>query len=698
MNSVVVESLQSGQLWSNTVASVAPCTHGFPLVVQTLTVFEGLQQCAEKALQEFTADDHKWIERLSILTKKLPLSSVQAIDADSVFCRGGGGHPIFAGLYIERQLHSYRWLPTSVGPASSSECFLRFASRRLISSGITGEELGDRLLPYVVVDNIEDLGRLQSLGVETLDDVESAPIAALIRCLLVLGERLASQWGQHEILKSPGRWRLVRGAIQEVYRRLNQHEAELDFPHGIKFAIRTLEGVKFSTTPIYYAEPGSAIERAFIGMVPLFDADRPYARLFEQIPITRLLSSGEGGTVEESLVTEAESKPVISLRDEIVNKLAPFLLAPIIARSEKQKDIETVVRRLRERFEVKASKRLTVSFSLIGKPGVQLSVDFPKFYLQRRIMPREGAVEEAHYVLYVVGSGNDSVALLDADALGQELVPIFFVDRVSEDLAGLFPRIACRYHQVSGKLDEMQDFLHYQLGISREAQDSAMAIILGDITKVGPVSAPPPLPVKIITPQVVPKEQQEVVQQTLSKHQQTLDQQLTRLLQPLVSIGSTGVPTLSGGTEFIGHSSQVGRTVGITVEQQNRGKRGEEEIKRRLQLSGGWAGFSFVADKREQNCGYDFLCLMGERQVEVEVKTFTIDGRVVVTASELHAATASRGDYYLVGVLDDGKPENEWRTFMISDPIQVLLSTGDFDIEATLHASASDVFEIDSNG
>ncbi|MCL0058494.1 DUF3883 domain-containing protein [Dehalococcoidia bacterium] len=700
MNSVVVKNLQSEQLWSNTVASVAPCGHGLPWVAQTITVLEGLQQCAEKALQEFAADDPHWRWRLWALAKKLPLTTIQEINADSAFCRGGGGggHSIFVGRYIERQLDGYPWLPTSLGPVSSSECFLRFVSRRLISSGLTGEELGDKLLPYVVVDNIDDLARLQGFGVEILDDVESASPAALIRCLVILGERLASNWGQQEILKSPSRWRLLRGAIQEIYRRLNQYETGLGFPDGIKYVIRSPEGVKLSPVPIYYADPGSAIEQAFIGMVPLIDADRPYARLFEQIPVTRLLSSGEGKTVEESLVTEGEAKPLLNLRDEIVNKLAPFLLAPIVAKSEKQKDIETIVRRLRERFEVKACDRLTVSFSLIGMPGIQRSVDFPRFYLQRRIVPREGAVEEAHYILYVAGSARDSVAFLDADALGQELAPIFFVDRVSEDLAGLFPRIAYRYQQLNGKLDEMRDFLHYQLGISREAQDSAMAIILGDVTKVGPISTVPPLPVKIITPQVEPTEQQDVVQQTVGRHQQTLSQQLTRLLQPLASTGPVAVPGPSPSMVFIGDPGQGRRAGVITAEQQNRGKRGEEEIKRRLQLPGGWAGFSFVADKREEDCGYDFLCAMGERQVQLEVKTFTIDGRVVVTVPELRAAAASRGDYYLVGVLDDGKPESEWHTFIISNPIEVLLSRGDFDIEATLHASASDIFGIDSNG
>jgi len=696
-NKAVVKTILGEQLWGSTVKNAASCPHGFPKVMQTLTILEGLQQCAEKAAEEFGSDEPNWVRRLWALARQLPLSDIRELDTDSAFCRGGrgGGHVIIAGQYIDQQLRTHRWLPTSLGPANSSECFLRFSSRRLISSGTLAEELGDKLLPYVVVDNIDDLARLQRLGVETLDDVDSASVSALVRALSVLGERFVSEWGQQEILKSPARWRLVRGAIQEVYRRLNQHPEGLEFAHGTKFATRSPEGVRFCAAPLYYADPGSAIEQAFMGIIPLFDADRPYARLFDQIPIIRLQSSGEGKTVEERLLTEEESKPIARLRDEIVNKLSPFLLAPIVARSERQKDIEIIARRLRERFEVKTNDHLTVSFSVIAEPSVQRSVDFPKFYLPRRIVPGEGAVEEAHYVLYIAGSAKDSVADLDADALGQALAPVFFVDRVTEDLAGLFPRIAYKYQQAKGKLDEIRDFLYYQLGISREAQEAAMAVVSGDTTKIGPALVAPPMPVKIITQPIMATEQQGGVQQSIDKHQQTLSQRLTEILQPLASTGSSTIRTPSGVTGLVGHPSRGGRIV-ITDEQQDRGKRGEEEIKRRLQLPGGWAGFSFVADKRSEDCGYDFLGKIGEHQVKLEVKTFTIDGRIIITVPELRAAAESQDDYYLVGVLDDGKPEAEWCTFIASNPIQVLLSRGEFDIEAKLHAPAADIFEIDT--
>lgn len=690
INKVVAKTILGEHLWGHTIESFVSCGHSFSRVIQTITVLEGLQQCTEKAAQEYKSHDPNWKHRLWALVKGLPLADVQTIDVDSAFCRGGGegGHIISAGRYVEQQLNTHRWLPTSLGPANRSECFLRFSSRRLISSGMLREELGDRLLAYAVVDDIDTLVRLQRLGIETLDDVDSASIAALIRALSVLGEELSSDWGQQEVLQSTARWRLVRGAIQEIFRKLNQPGENLEFPRGIRFPTRSPEGTKFCASPLYYADPGSAIEQAFSGMIPLFDADRPYTRLFEQIPVIRLLSSGEGKTVEEKLLTEKKAKALPHLRDEIVNELSPFLLAAIIARSERQKDIELIVRRLKQRFEVKACVPLTVSFSLIKDPAVERSHDFPKFYIQRRVIPGERAAEEAHYVLYVAGSAKDSIAELDADALGQEIAPIFFIDRVTEDIAGLFPRITYKYQQASGAPDDIQDFLYYQLGISRETQDSGIAIVSGETVELDTMSATPPPPVKVITPGLT-EGQQSAVQQSIGKHQEALNQRVTEILKPLASIR-----TPASGRPPIAQQRGVPIMV-ISPEQQARGKRGEEEIKRRLKLPGGWEGFIFVEDKRNENCGYDFLGKTGDRQVKLEIKTFTLDGRIIVTANELRAAAESQDDYYLIGVLDDGKPEAQWRTFMALNPLQVLLSTGELDIEAKLYAPAADIFQID---
>jgi hypothetical protein len=431
-----------------------------------------------------------------------------------------------------------------------------------------------------------------------------------------------------------------------------------------------------------------------MGVIPLFDADRPYPRLFEQIPVLRLLTSGEGKTVNEDLIGEERAKPASRLRDEIVSRLSPFLLAPIVAKTERQKEVELVVRRLKERFDVKVSERLVVSFSLIANPSLCRTVDFSKFYLRRRVVPGTGAVEEAQYTLYVVGSEKDSLASLDADALGQAIAPIFFADRVSEDIAGLFSRIAYRYQQTNGNLDELQEFLLYHLGISREAQDMARALMLGEAGEIGKgVTAPPPL----ITVPLKPQENlnmPQTIRQTVDKHQEILGQKLSDIVRRFAPSGSGEGQVPSGAGSQEGRAASMRPSVRITVEQQNRGKRGEAEIKRRLQLPGGWEGFTLVADKTKEDCGYDFLCAVSGRQVKLEVKTFTIDGRVFVGSAELQAAAANQDDYYLVGVLDDGKPEYEWRTFLIPNPISTLLGRGEFDVEATLHAQASEIFPV----
>jgi hypothetical protein len=135
------------------------------------------------------------------------------------------------------------------------------------------------------------------------------------------------------------------------------------------------------------------------------------------------------------------------------------------------------------------------------------------------------------------------------------------------------------------------------------------------------------------------------------------------------------------------------RSGGPTKQQQQRGRRGEEEIRRRLELPGGWAGFAFREDRREDGCGYDFLCERHGRQVQVEVKTFTRNGYIVVTSSELRAAASSRDDYYIIGILaDEDQPQDRWETFRIQDPIGILLTGGQVRIQAELRAPAAQVF------
>jgi len=241
----------------------------------------------------------------------------------------------------------------------------------------------------------------------------------------------------------------------------------------------------------------------------------------------------------------------------------------------------------------------------------------------------------------------------------------------------------------------MEEYLHYQLGISREAQDLALAMIAGETLESFPV--PPPPPARIIhRPSTDPGESSEgriEIKEKLQEHRDTIVKGADGLIQ-----GLTGPPERQPKKPDTVPDTPppppTPKPKKITPEQEARGRKGEDEIKRRLERPGGWEGFTLIEDRSEQGCGYDFWCARGTSEVMLEIKTFTPNGRVFVTITELREAAAGRADYYLVGVLDDGKPEHEWTTIIIPDPIDILLTKGTFDIEATLRASASDIFEV----
>jgi len=78
----------------------------------------------------------------------------------------------------------------------------------------------------------------------------------------------------------------------------------------------------------------------------------------------------------------------------------------------------------------------------------------------------------------------------------------------------------------------------------------------------------------------------------------------------------------------------------------------------------------------------------------VEVKTFTRNGKIVVTALELQEAALRKKDYYLVGVLDNGKAEYEWPTFVMQNPVYALLREGEFDFQTKLELKPGDLFDL----
>lgn len=128
----------------------------------------------------------------------------------------------------------------------------------------------------------------------------------------------------------------------------------------------------------------------------------------------------------------------------------------------------------------------------------------------------------------------------------------------------------------------------------------------------------------------------------------------------------------------------------VSVVQKDRGRRGEEEFARRAQRQGGWEGFVFAKDTTNDSCGYDFECLQGPELVRVEVKTFTKDGRIVVSPNELQSAGIYGKAYYLVGFLDDG-PEAGWASAIIRDPFGRLLEKGGFSLDTVLEIRPKDL-------
>ena len=166
---------------------------------------------------------------------------------------------------------------------------------------------------------------------------------------------------RNEILEDHSKWRLVRGAIQDIYRKLNQYE--FTKPDSLYLGTKLKKKLNFIEPPIYYADPGSPIERAFKKSKPILDADRIYSVLFEALNI---ISLDVGETVIEKFQASDQSLPANNLQNEIVDGLAPFLLAPIIAKSETAKAdrSELIIRRLRERVKVRTASNLTVTFTL----------------------------------------------------------------------------------------------------------------------------------------------------------------------------------------------------------------------------------------------------------------------------------------------------------------------------------------------
>lgn len=683
-NIAVIHALRKEKhIWRNFIESINHCTHDGAKVLNSLTISEVMGACVEVASKERLANNNYWIDRLQSFMKDVLLNSRDALIPGGIYCYADKGHSYSTPSYLQSQMKYYQWLPSTRGPATSDQCYIRQSSRRLISKGRADEELGDKLIPYLIIDNLDDIASLQRLGLAILEDAASADKSTLIRVLFDLGDILSTDWGKKDVLDSRGRWRLVRGAIQEILSSLNKSDHPLVFPEGIKLPVKSRNTIRFQAGPFYYAEPGSAVEQAFIDTLPIIDADRAYRNLFEMLEISRLDSAD---IINEEFQAEDSSIPWTKLKEEIVNGLGPYYLALIKTKADRPKHDELVLRRLKERFDVRLAKPLIVSFALKPDLVVEKSIDFPYFYLQRKRIKGAGAIEEFHYVLYVNKDCYPaSISLLDADALGAVLSPLF-LDGITDDLAAYFPRISSRYQHYKGNSKDMALFLYHQLGVSLESQESAIEKIADDLINIADEISPPPLPVVTGGSEIEPleKKQKESLQK---KHQDRINDKIKGVVNPLFDNRALKEFKDQGGVDMSKDEIDI-----ISPEQEERGKKGEEEIKRRLKRSGGWFGLSLIRDVRQENCGYDFLCKKDEQEILVEVKTFTRNGRVFVTSRELKAAAENGDKYYLVGVLDEDK-QNEWSNVqVVIDPIETLLREGEFDAIVKMKIAAHNVF------
>lgn len=105
-------------------------------------------------------------------------------------------------------------------------------------------------------------------------------------------------------------------------------------------------------------------------------------------------------------------------------------------------------------------------------------------------------------------------------------------------------------------------------------------------------------------------------------------------------------------------------------EQQERGKKGEEEIKRRFKR-GEVKGLRLLADHRSKGQGYDFLCREVKRNitVELELKTYkALEGQIVLTPKEFQRARTKADRYYLWGLEDNGEHPRNWELSTLRAP------------------------------
>jgi hypothetical protein len=690
-NRAVLNVLRESGFWRVIVESVPGCSHGATQVIQSIRVIHGLSESSAAACHEYSEGNETWKSRLSSLAKHIAAIGSTSRQSDSTFCRGGGGHSIGLRSVIEQQIASSPWLASSRGPATSTQCFLRQPMHRVISGTADSGELNDAILPFVVVGDLSIFAGLASAGVRVFETVRGSSAEVLSAALNEIGATLSSSWGREHIMSSPQRWRAVRGAVQDIFKALNQFEDIQSIPIGL-LPVRTHSGVCFVPPPVWYADPGP-LRDAFAEALPLLDADRLYPTFFRQAAVTPLVT---GGSVIEELTFAEQPATTENLRQTIVDSIGPYLLAMLSSRSDAENELELAARRLRERFSVAVTRVIQLAFVLAIDRQVRVEYSTGKYYLQRQLLERRGAIEEAHFTLYVAHSERPAFYDLDADAIGVQLAFVL-QDRPSAELVALCARIVTRFKEVSGDAQAMKEFMYNHLQVSTEAQEVInSAESPEEIQAAIPISPPP---IVISSDSILPGSGITDLSALLLQQQERAASEATHLVGRIVAPMTASAANPQGGEPESGEQQPNGNDSSepITDLQAERGLHGEEEMKRRLCFPGGWSGFSFKRDVRSPGCGFDFIAERGGLDVRIEVKTFAVNGRIMFTSRELREAASDGRTYFLIGLLDDGGPERFWQAFLIQNPIVELLRKGTFAFEARLQLDAQDLCNFPSN-
>jgi hypothetical protein len=258
--------------------------------------------------------------------------------------------------------------------------------------------------------------------------------------------------------------------------------------------------------------------------------------------------------------------------------------------------------------------------------------------------------------------------------------------------------VVARFQQVRGDTEQMQNYIHRQLNVSKEALDYAFSLTEQHVQGEESIAS-----IQIVAPparvlQVTKESQDTDVAPTLEDLADIIQEKADSLKDRLTS--SSDLQKIDHSPEPMGTVTYLStrRTGGVSSlaisrEQKERGQKGEDELKRRLLNPNGWEGFTLVSDDRSQGCGYDFLCEFKGRPVKMEVKTFLPTGIVVFTGRELMEAVSEKEDYFLVGIISDDSPESQWKTIILKNPANALLSTGKFEMQTRLQVAAASIFQ-----